>query len=145
LRLTFIGASNSSRMGWPMKISRDLVHRYRISNSSSFTVWPGLLPRTSLSLCMMASKSTSFSAIAGTCYWRRCRGAVGSKGEACAGQRAGSKNFARAVVLLWLWRGAIVLAQTLERWSVVASQQFQFAVTQLGPPRGRSRGGDSPP
>ena len=66
---TFIGASSSSRIGCEMKISRALVQRNRISVSRSWTCLPGLLPRTSSSLSMIESKSTSFSAIAGACYW----------------------------------------------------------------------------
>jgi hypothetical protein len=41
-----MGASNSSRMGWLMKISRAFVHRYLISYSWSCTGFPGRLPRT---------------------------------------------------------------------------------------------------
>lgn len=41
-----IGASSSSRMGWPIKISLAFVHRYFISNSRSCTAFPGLFPRT---------------------------------------------------------------------------------------------------
>ena len=41
-----MGASNSSRMGWLMKISRAFVHRYFISYSWSWTGFPGRLPRT---------------------------------------------------------------------------------------------------
>lgn len=65
---TFIGASSSSRMGCEMKISRALVHRYRISVSSNCTCLPGRLPLTSRRRSMMESRSTSFSAIAGSGY-----------------------------------------------------------------------------
>jgi len=57
---TLIGASSSRRMGCEMKISRDFVHRYLISVSSSCTCLPGLLPRTSRRRSMMLSRSTSF-------------------------------------------------------------------------------------
>ena len=56
---TLIGASSSSRIGWEMKISRALVHRYLISVSSSCTCFPGLLPRTSRRRSMIESRSTS--------------------------------------------------------------------------------------
>ena len=42
----FIGASNSSRIGWFMKISRAFAQRYLISYSASCTGFPGRLPRT---------------------------------------------------------------------------------------------------
>jgi hypothetical protein len=89
---TLIGASSSSRMGCEMKISRALVHRKRISVSSSWTCLPGLLPLTSRSLSMIESRSTSVSAIAGTGRWLRCR--TGSKGE----PRGWSKRDARRSV-----------------------------------------------
>ena len=79
--LTFMGASSSRRMGWEMKISRALVHRYLISVSNSCTCLPGLLPRTSKSLSMMESRSTSFSAIAVTCCWLRYGGEKKPAGE----------------------------------------------------------------
>ena len=60
---TLIGASSSSRMGWLMKISRDLVHSQRISCSCSWTCLPGRLPRTSNSRAMMSSRFTSSSAM----------------------------------------------------------------------------------
>jgi len=56
---TLMGASSSSRMGWEMKISRALVQRYRISASSSWTCFPGRLPRTSKRRSMIESRSTS--------------------------------------------------------------------------------------
>lgn len=71
--LTLMGASSSSRMGCEMKISRALVQRYLISVSSSCTCLPGRLPLTSRSRSMMESRSTSFSAIAGTGYGYQCR------------------------------------------------------------------------
>lgn len=43
-----------------MKISLAFVHKYRISDSSSCTCFPGLLPLTSRSRSMTESKSTSF-------------------------------------------------------------------------------------
>lgn len=70
--LTFMGASSSRRMGCEMKISRALVQRYLISVSNSWTCLPGRLPRTSNNLSMIESRSTSFSAIAVTCYWLGC-------------------------------------------------------------------------
>jgi hypothetical protein len=85
--LTFMGASSSRRMGCEMKISRALVQRYRISVSNNCTCLPGLLPRTSNSLSMMESKSTSFSAIAVTCYWLGC-----GDGKACGGRGRTSRG-----------------------------------------------------
>lgn len=41
-----MGASSSSRIGWLMKISRAVVHKYRISDSKSCTGFPGLFPLT---------------------------------------------------------------------------------------------------
>ena len=41
-----MGASNSSRMGWLIKISLAFVHRYFISYSCSWTGLPGRFPRT---------------------------------------------------------------------------------------------------
>jgi hypothetical protein len=58
---TLIGASSSRRIGCEMKISRALVQRNLISCSRSCTCLPGLLPRTSNSLSIIESKSTSFS------------------------------------------------------------------------------------
>lgn len=64
---TLMGASSSSRIGWPMKISRAFVQRNLISVSSSWTCFPGRLPRTSSRRSMMESRSTScWSAIAST-------------------------------------------------------------------------------
>lgn len=57
---TLIGASNSNNIGWEMKISRALVHRYLISASNNWTCFPGLLPRTSNRRSMTESRSTSF-------------------------------------------------------------------------------------
>lgn len=42
----FNGASNSSNIGWLRKISRDLRQRPRISDSVSWTFFPGLDPLT---------------------------------------------------------------------------------------------------
>lgn len=42
----FKGASSSSRMGCERKISRDFKHNPRISDSVSWTFFPGLEPRT---------------------------------------------------------------------------------------------------
>jgi hypothetical protein len=41
-----IGASNSSKIGWLMNISRAFVHKYLISYSCSWTGLPGRFPRT---------------------------------------------------------------------------------------------------
>ena len=57
---TLIGASSSSNIGWEMKISRAFVHKWRISASSNWTCFPGLLPLTSNRRSMTESRSTSF-------------------------------------------------------------------------------------
>lgn len=63
---TLMGASSSSRMGCEMKISRALVQRKRISDSSNCTCLPGRLPLTSKRRSMIESKSTSWSAMTKT-------------------------------------------------------------------------------
>lgn len=42
----FSGASNSKRIGWLRKISRDLIHKPRTSASVICTIFPGRHPRT---------------------------------------------------------------------------------------------------
>lgn len=91
-----IGASSSRRIGWLMKMSRDLVQRYRISCSASCTCFPGLLPRTARReiQCVRFQKE-----IQGGCAARRegrpCEGckavrAVVGRGR---GQGHGEKSF----------------------------------------------------
>jgi len=54
------GASNSRRIGWERKISRDLRQRPRTSASASWTVFPGRPPaRTSSSREMILSTFNS--------------------------------------------------------------------------------------
>ncbi len=60
---TFIGASNSSKIGCWMKISLAFVHRYLISYSSNWTCLPGLFPRTASNLSTTSSRSMSWSVI----------------------------------------------------------------------------------
>ena len=58
-----IGASNSSKTGWLMKISRAFMQSARTSFSAKFTCFPGLLPRTSSSLSITLSISRSGAAM----------------------------------------------------------------------------------
>jgi hypothetical protein len=46
----FSGASNSKRIGWLRKISRDLIHKPRTSASVICTIFPGRHPRTDKSM-----------------------------------------------------------------------------------------------
>ena len=58
-----MGASSSSRTGWEMKISRDLMQSQRISFSVKFTCLPGRAPRTDRSCSMIWSTSKLSSVI----------------------------------------------------------------------------------
>jgi hypothetical protein len=132
--LTFMGASSSRRMGCEMKISRALVQRYRISVSNNCTCLPGLLPRTSSSLSMMESKSTSFSAIAVTCYWLGC-----GDGRACGRGRT-SRGWGRGltrevVVLCSLWLRVRRAVVKKKRW--VAAENRSPAAVQARTQRRR--------
>ncbi|EHA8591585.1 hypothetical protein COCNU_scaffold084446G000010 [Cocos nucifera] len=52
-----MGASSSRRLGCCIKISLDTRHSCRISASESCTCFPGLLPLTSRSRCMIPSNT----------------------------------------------------------------------------------------
>lgn len=118
---TFMGASNSRRIGCEMKISRALVHRYLISVSSSWTCLPGRLPRTSRRRSMMESRSTSFwSAIFGAKKSDRKVYSTSGQTVTCSALRKnaqGSKHYLKSVPC-----SAVKVSQVIARTAPIFSQ-----------------------